>query len=201
VSTRSRTTGLTVAALLGATILLGACGTTSRAKADGPATTATTSSAGTATTPYPATGTSGPGGTVDATFPPNTATINRTTSALGAILVDGTGHTLYVHLADSAGGVPTCVADCAKVWPPVTGTFLGVATAVPLAPHEFKLVAIPGQPTKQAAVNGHPLYRFSGDRLAGELNGQGLDHQWYVVGADGQPIIKAVPATTATTSG
>jgi predicted lipoprotein with Yx(FWY)xxD motif len=186
-----------VVALVAATVLLGACGSSATSSADGPATTATSVSVSTAVSDQ-TTATSLPGGTVDATFPPNTATINSTTSALGTILVDGTGHTLYVYLPDSAGGVPTCLADCAKVWPPVTGGFLGVATAVPLTPHEFKLVAIPGQSTRQASVNGHPLYRFSGDRLAGELNGQGLDHQWYVVGSNGQPITRAAPATTTT---
>ena len=67
-----------------------------------------------------------------------------------------------------------------------------------MMPHEFKLVLIPGTATKQLAVNGHPLYRFSGDGLAGEVKGQGLDHQWFVVGLDGHPITKAAPTTTTT---
>ena len=122
--------------------------------------------------------------------------MTSSSSPLGPILVDGTGHTLYSYAADAAGGVPTCVGDCAKAWPPVTGTYLGVASTVPVQPHEFKLVTIPGTLTKQLVVNGHPLYRFSGDGLAGEIKGQGLDHQWYVVGLDGQPITKAAPTTT-----
>ncbi len=162
-----------------------------------PAASATSTSAATdATASTPPTASTVPGGTTDATFPPDTATVTSSSSALGPILVDGTGHTLYTYAPDAAGGVPTCVDECAKAWPPVTGVYLGVANTVPVQPHEFKLVLIPGTTTKQVSVNGHPLYRFSGDGLAGEIKGQGLDHQWYVVGLDGQPITKAAPTTT-----
>ena len=145
------------------------------------------SSASTTTSTTASTTTTGGTGPTDATFPPNTATVTSSKTALGTILVDGTGHTLYAYQGDT-GGVPTCVGDCAKAWPPLTGAFLGVANAVPVQPHEFKLVLIPGSTTKQVVVNGHPLYRFTGDSLAGETKGQGLDQKWYVVSADGQLI-------------
>ncbi len=178
------------------TAALAACGSSS-GHGFAPAASAPTTVPG-ATSSTGATSTTAPTGTgpTDATFPPNTATVTSSSSPLGPILVDGTGHTLYSYAADAPGGVPTCVGDCAKAWPPVTGTYLGVASAVPVEPHEFKLVTIPGSLIKQLVVNGHPLYRFSGDGLAGEIKGQGLDHQWYVVGLDGQPITRAAATTT-----
>jgi predicted lipoprotein with Yx(FWY)xxD motif len=186
--------GALAAALSLALVGLAACGSSSSgASGGGSSSTAATPSGGGTTS---STASTVPGGTVDGTFPPDTATITSSSSALGPILVDGTGHTLYAYLPDAAGGVPTCLAACAKVWPAVTGTFLGVGNAVPVQPHEFKLVPIPGATTRQVVVNGHPLYRFSGDGLAGDLKGQGIDHQWYVVGTDGQLITKAVPTTT-----
>jgi predicted lipoprotein with Yx(FWY)xxD motif len=194
---RRPTAGSLVAAALTLVLAsaLAGCGSGSSHAAS--ATTAPPTSAGatdaTGSTTTTAAPTSGP---TDATFPPGTATVTSSSSPLGPILVDGTGHTLYAYVPDGAGGVPTCVGDCAKAWPPVTGTYLGVSNTVPVQPHEFKLVLIPGTVTKQLVVNGHPLYRFSGDGLAGEIKGQGLDHQWYVVGIDGQPITKAAPTTT-----
>ncbi len=190
---RTRAGAIVVAGLVGAATLTG-CGSSS-------------SHSVAPTTPAPATATGATGSTsttrstagpTDATFPPDTATVTSSSSPLGPILVDGTGHTLYAYAGDAAGGVPTCLNACAKAWPPVTGAYLGVASAVPVQPHEFKLVLIPGSVTKQVVVNGHPLYRFSGDGLAGEIKGQGLDHQWYVVGLDGQPITKAAPTNTTT---
>ena len=191
---RGRTTR---AGLVGVSVLLAlaavACGSNARPSSDG-----TTSSSGLTTASTGTTVTVPPGATVEGTFPPGTATITTSSSDLGTILVDGTGHTLYLFVADSPG-VPTCTGDCAKAWPPVTGNFLALSNSVPRQAGEFKLVAIPGAaPSKQVAVDGHPLYRFAGDGLAGEMKGQGLDGKWYVVGADGQPITKALPSTTTT---
>ncbi|HEX7443410.1 MAG TPA: hypothetical protein VF320_05970, partial [Acidimicrobiales bacterium] len=120
------------------------------------------------------------------TLPAGTATIDQATVAQGAVLVDGKGYTLYAFTAD-AGGASPCVDACAEAWPPLTGTGLGVADGVPVTPGKFTLVTRPDG-TKQAAVNGHPLYRYSGDTQPGQANGQGLGGQWYVVGLDGNPI-------------
>ncbi len=192
----SPSTSRALAATLVVSLVLGlvaaACGSSGPSSSSSVSSSVSAASGGTATTD-----TTPPGATVEGTFPPNTATISATSSPLGTILVDGTGHTLYTYAADPAG-VPTCTADCAKVWPPVTGAYLGVANTVAVHPGEFKLVVIPGTSTKQATVDGRPLYRFSGDNLAGEIKGQGLDGQWYVVGTDGLPITKAAPATTTT---
>jgi predicted lipoprotein with Yx(FWY)xxD motif len=193
VSAPSRSMAVSAVVALVLTVGLTACGSSGpRASSSSSVTAAPGGSVGTATTD-----TTPPGATVEGTFPPDTATISATSSPLGTILVDGTGHTLYSYAADPPG-VPTCTAACAKVWPPVTGAYLGVANTVAVQPGEFKLVVIPGTTTKQAAVDGHPLYRFSGDNLAGEIKGQGLDGKWYVVGPDGRPITKAAPATTTT---
>ena len=43
---------------------------------------------------------------------------------------------------------------------------------------------------EQLTVNGRPVYLFSGDSQLGDINGQGLNDLWFVVGIDGQPITK-----------
>jgi len=179
---RPRCWTLTLASAL-ALVTLAGCGSSSGSGATPATATPSTGSVGATSTTASATG------PTEGTFPPDTATVTSSKTALGTILVDGTGHTLYAYQGDTAA-IPTCLGDCAKAWPPLTGAFLGVATAVPVQPHEFKLVTIPGSATKQVVVAGHPLYRFAGDSLAGETKGQGLDQKWYVVGVDGQPITR-----------
>jgi predicted lipoprotein with Yx(FWY)xxD motif len=143
----------------------------------------TTSSAPTSTTSTGSTGSTG--STLDK-IPSGTATVDNTTTALGTVLVDGTGFVLYVFTPDGTGP-PTCVDTCATAWPPVTGSAIAVAKNIQMTPGEFKLVARPDG-TMQLTANGHPLYRYSGDTKPGETNGQGLGNQWYVAGADGNPI-------------
>ena len=40
--------------------------------------------------------------------------------------------------------------------------------------------------------NELPLYLFSGDEAAGDVNGQGLGDVWWVMDAGGEPIRKTV---------
>jgi predicted lipoprotein with Yx(FWY)xxD motif len=105
---------------------------------------------------------------------------------LGDVLADGrTGRTLYAFRGDGHDS-PTCVATCARTWVPVTGAQIGIAAALDYQPGEFKLVARPGGGPRQLSVNGHPVYRYVGDRLAGQTRGQGAQSKWFAVGSDGQ---------------
>ncbi|MFD1277561.1 hypothetical protein ACFQ51_53555 [Streptomyces kaempferi] len=42
----------------------------------------------------------------------------------------------------------------------------------------------------QVTVGGQPVYRFSGDSGAGDLNGQGVDGKWFAVGPAGQKAVR-----------
>jgi predicted lipoprotein with Yx(FWY)xxD motif len=105
-------------------------------------------------------------------------------SSLGDVLVDAAGMTLYVYAFDTPG-VSTCVDACALTWPPLLATTIDVGDG--LQPAAFTLVARPDG-TTQVAVNGAPLYRFSGDIDPGDTAGQGFNELWLVVAPDGQPI-------------
>ena len=120
------------------------------------------------------------------TLPEGTATIDKAELPVGTVLVDGTGFVLYALVTD-AGGASPCVDACAKAWPPLTGTGIAVAEGVPVTSGKFTLVKRPDG-TSQVAVNGHPLYRYSGDSQQGQASGQGIGGVWFVVGLDGNPI-------------
>jgi predicted lipoprotein with Yx(FWY)xxD motif len=113
-------------------------------------------------------------------------TIALADSALGKILVDGKGMTLYMFTPDEDAANPTCNGDCATNWPaliadgtPTAGTGLDAT----------KLATIDRTDGgKQIKFGEYPLYTFAADKAAGDTNGQGVGEKWYVVGADGEPI-------------
>ncbi|MGC8480117.1 MAG: COG4315 family predicted lipoprotein [Acidimicrobiales bacterium] len=96
---------------------------------------------------------------------------------LGAILVDGTGQTLYHYTPDHAND-PTCVGGCAKVWPPLTVTSGEVVQGLDHLQGFGKVKLANG--TYQVTYRGVPLYRYSGDH-GGSANGQGIGGIWFVV--------------------
>jgi predicted lipoprotein with Yx(FWY)xxD motif len=106
-------------------------------------------------------------------------------SALGSILVDGAGRTLYLFTADTPAA-PACTGDCLGNWPPfpaVDAPALGDG----LDAEDFATVTA-GDGTEQVTFYGHPLYYFAGDSAAGDVNGQGVGDKWFVVDSEGNPV-------------
>jgi predicted lipoprotein with Yx(FWY)xxD motif len=123
------------------------------------------------------------------------------TSSLGSVLVAANGHTLYRYTVDSKN-VNRCsnVPACNTYWPALlvkAGTKPTAGSGV-----SAKLVGTIGAAhgMRQITYDGYPLYFFSGDKAAGQTNGQGSGKSWYVVGANGAIVVHAVEAH-ATTSG
>jgi predicted lipoprotein with Yx(FWY)xxD motif len=113
------------------------------------------------------------------------ATVNLADTALGTVLVDGAGKTLYVFTADAAGK-SNCTGDCLANWPalisdaaPTLGAGLDAASFSTITRDDG---------TKQVAFHDLPLYYFAGDTAAGETKGQGLAGKWYVIDAAGEMI-------------
>ena len=123
------------------------------------------------------------------------------TGSLGTVLVAANGHTLYRYTVDGKN-VNRCsnVPACNAYWPALlvkTGTKPTVGSGV-----SAKLVGTisAGHGMRQVTYDGYPLYFFSGDKTAGQTNGQGFEKTWYVVGTNGALVLHAVNAT-ATTGG
>jgi predicted lipoprotein with Yx(FWY)xxD motif/uncharacterized cupredoxin-like copper-binding protein len=115
----------------------------------------------------------------------------RQDPALGPILTDPKGMTLYLFTKDTKPGESTCYDKCAQSWPPFTASEpLGLPGRV-----EGKLTTITRTDgTKQVAYNGIPLYYFAKDTKPGDTNGQGIGGVWFVVHPGQQIGVVASPA-------
>ena len=111
--------------------------------------------------------------------------VSSSETALGTVLVDETGRTLYIFTVDD-GDVSACYDDCEANWPVVAaGADAG------------DLEVITGSTTRnddseQLTINGRPVYLFAVDSGPGDVNGQGVFDVWYVLDADGEPVDGAV---------
>jgi predicted lipoprotein with Yx(FWY)xxD motif len=109
-------------------------------------------------------------------------------SKLGQVLTDDKGHTLYAFTPDQAGE-STCYDTCAQTWPPL----LTQAAPMGAAGVTASLVGTTTRRDggKQATYKSWPLYYYAGDQQPGDLKGQGVGGNWFVVGADGSLVKQA----------
>jgi predicted lipoprotein with Yx(FWY)xxD motif len=108
-------------------------------------------------------------------------------STHGKIIVDGQGKTLYMFTPDE-GGTPTCYNDCATAWPALKADDAAAVTVGAGLDQSKVTVVDRTDGGKQVKYGEYPLYYFANDAAAGDVNGQGLNDKWYVVGADSEPI-------------
>jgi len=195
--------------------LLGACGTTDGAPQAAPVTSASAGAdaASQALNLLPGTAKSnnadltkgdlakGPSGTSDDAEPQaKRAWVQLKSSKAGAlnpVVVDGAGRTLYRFDNDSPKPPKaTCNGDCAKKWPPV---IVNPGSRIFVAGVRTSVVGIVKRDdgTRQVTINGWPLYRFSGDKKAGDTNGQGVGGTWFGIKPNGQKSGVDAGATTA----
>ena len=161
-------------------LLLAACGGTTTAYPAGAASPSSDPPA------YP----SSPAVTASPSAPAKTgATVGvAARGALGRILVDGQGRTMYLFMADN-GMASVCYGTCAVYWPPVLTRGAPQAGAGVNAKLLGSTRRTDG--TTEVTYAGHPLYYYIADKKAGDTLGQGVDGfggPWYVVGPSGQRI-------------
>jgi len=129
---------------------------------------------------------------------PRAKVLVRVTS-VGGVLVDARGHTLYSYAPDRAQ-TSTCYGACASVWPPLLTTSKAAAG---LGVRANLLSSAKRKDGKlQVTYAGHPLYLYSGDAKAGDLNGQGYSNIWWALSSTGAKVKRSPqvppPATTTT---
>jgi predicted lipoprotein with Yx(FWY)xxD motif len=128
------------------------------------------------------------GGAQSATAKSPVSSANK--SRVGQVVVDAEGRTLYRFTAE-AQGRPVCTGACVDTWPPATVQADGGL------PDHVATVRRPDGGGLQLTYDGHPLYRYSGDRSKADVNGDGVGGQWYAVKADGGSGTDAGTSSTA----
>jgi predicted lipoprotein with Yx(FWY)xxD motif len=207
-SNRLRIVTRSVAAVAGVSILLAACGSSSKTSTPPATSSASSGPAGSAA--------GSTAGSTAATSGSSASNASVTVSAarlpgLGSVLVNGNGRTLYV-LASEKGGKVTCTASggCTTVWPPAvlpSGMAQGIAGSGVQASLLGTVTAAAGD--VRLTYGGWPLYTFEGDAGSGTAKGQGVKDSfglWWVLSPSGNPITTAsstpaAPGTTAPKSG
>ena len=140
---------------------------------------------------------------VVATAPAGAASSKVVTTAtvpgIGVILVDAQGHALYTH-TDAKGKAVACTGACATLWPPLT-VAAGAKVKTPKGVKELATT----KSTHQVTTGGLPLYRFSGDTVAMQAKGDGVNGfggTWHAATTKAQNTkSKSTPTTNAGTGG
>jgi predicted lipoprotein with Yx(FWY)xxD motif len=108
----------------------------------------------------------------------------------GKVLVNASGHALYIFAPDKAKKV-TCTGACAKIWPPLTLP----SGAKPAAASGVKSSLLGSDPNpsggRVATYKGWPLYAYVTDTTAGVAHGEGLNLNggfWYLMSPSGSPV-------------
>jgi len=114
-------------------------------------------------------------------------------SAVGPILVDANGMTLYMFTKD-VDGESACAGECSANWP--AAVIDGEPDVGDLDAALFSTVASTDGAT-MLKVGDWPLYTFAGDAAPGDMNGQAVGGVWWVVTPQGNPIALASSAETS----
>jgi len=106
---------------------------------------------------------------------PDGIDVRLVSEAQSVALTDHAGLTLYAFAGDAKRDGQVCSSiGCDIRWIPV------VAPALAASVGDFTIV-VRNDGTKQWAYKNQPLYRFKGDKLSGDVLGQGVDKRWNLV--------------------
>jgi predicted lipoprotein with Yx(FWY)xxD motif len=121
------------------------------------------------------------------------ATVSTANTGLGRVLVNSSGHTLYLFGKDKMGK-SSCSGQCATFWPPL------ITKGKPRAAAGVK-ASLLGTTKRsdgrmQVTYNHHPLYTFTEDTAKGQTKGEGMTAfgaQWWALSKAGNKVAKASP--------
>ena len=106
-------------------------------------------------------------------------------AALGSVLTDASGRTLYLFTNDERN-VSNCAGGCALAWPPLLT--VDAPTSVEGLSTDKVGTIDRADGSRQVTYNGWPLYYFAADEKPGDANGQNRGGIWFVVSSDGGQI-------------
>ncbi|MBC7921968.1 MAG: hypothetical protein H7Z75_12870 [Ferruginibacter sp.] len=110
------------------------------------------------------------------TVEPPTSIQTKTNDRYGEYLTDAQGKTLYIFSPDVKGNASTCTGGCLTTWPLFYSADLSIAKGLDKADFS-NFTRSDGQ--QQTAYKGWPLYFYSRDLVAGDVNGENVGGVWY----------------------
>jgi predicted lipoprotein with Yx(FWY)xxD motif len=128
-----------------------------------------------------------------------TVTIKTMKTSRGTVLTDSAGMTLYWFAKDTST-MSACSGSCATYWPPVLGK--PVAAAGASLPKGFGTIKRSNGQV-QATYDGHPLYTYSGDTAAGQINGNDLNASggiWWAMTPTGSDLKSGTTTPSSSSS-
>jgi predicted lipoprotein with Yx(FWY)xxD motif len=144
-------------------------------------------------------------GFVAAALAVGTVTVgSQQSSKLGErVAVNAQGHTLYFLSGETRVHQFCTSSECLRFWPPLRASSKNARLrAAHGVQGQLRVLARHGG-ILQVTLRGMPLYRFSGDKGRGEVNGEGIvgpgGHVWHAVTA-ASGAVHTAPATTPTTT-
>ena len=113
---------------------------------------------------------------------------------LGSILTTANGRTLY-YFTPERGGTVACTNRCAQEWLPFLTPSGLLSTSVALP---GTLATVQRPEGVQVTYSEWPLYTFTGDKVPGDTNGQGVLGKWFaaVTTLTDAPVATPTPTPT-----
>jgi predicted lipoprotein with Yx(FWY)xxD motif len=111
------------------------------------------------------------------------ATVTLARTGAGQVLADTKGRTLYVFLKDEKDK-SNCTGSCLQTWPRYAPS--GVQAGPGIDAWRLGTITVDG--VQQLTIDGRPLYYFASDAAPGDVKGQGVAGNWYVVDGTGSIV-------------
>lgn len=99
----------------------------------------------------------------------------RSNDQIGKYLVNEKGMTLY-YLVNDPSKVSTCFESCSATWPPFHAEWIDIPGQMKFEDFD-EIGRVDGE--YQTTYKNRPLYLYSGDHKAGEINGEGMNKLWF----------------------
>ena len=103
---------------------------------------------------------------------------------VGKYLTDTEGNTLYWFKKDSPG-MSACAGACVDKWPLYYRKVVAPPSGIPAG--DFGTITR-ADGKMQSTFRGYPLYYWSGDKKAGDMEGQNFNNVWSVIDPDNFPV-------------
>lgn len=134
---------------------------------------------------------------------PQGTTLTVVSTSDGSVVANDRGQVLYTY-ADDTPVKSACQADwCLVDWPPLQASG-AVTKASSITAPTGTIIGAGG--TTQVTLARHPLYTYAGDLHRGDVRGQAIGRDWYLISPSGRTITLArskddVPSSGAKSTG